>query len=321
MYRLPCVVVQANHSCTGAFLSHSDPVFHFPVRLAALYPPDPNTVRSPHGFMIKLEQHVKFPLQLDVTRFCYAGGDRTDHIAAPQVARASSHYQQQQQQQEQSAGRSSGVMKAGFMYSEPGWPSSSKTSTHDPRTTRSPHVRSEKNHALLGGNAEGVGMVSADGSRQRVEGLGLKGVRAAAMGGRGKEAFGSKATGPRALGGVMRREGVEYDLRAVIVHDGGADAGHYRAFRNLGSGEGTVTGSSISASASASREEGHVPGGVMEQRRHVLYRSSKSDNREGRWVSLSDETVQAVTAREVLASQAYMLFYKRIGRAPYLELG
>lgn len=72
--------------------------------------------------------------------------------------------------------------------------------------------------------------------------------------------------------GGTRKGDKTYDLRAVIVHEGGADGadrGHYTAFRNL----------------------------------------SSSD--DGAWVSLSDETVKRVNVEEVLRSQAYMLFYRR----------
>lgn len=256
-------------------------------------------VSSPHGLMMKLEQHVKFPLQLDVTRFCYAGGDRAEDIAAPHISRGTA----------QSAGLSPGVRKAGaYPSTESAWPSPSakvsSASAHEQRVTRSQHVRADKNHALLGGSAEGAIAAPLDG-RKRVDGLALK--RAMAIG--GSSASSIVSGNSSAVSGSVGREGVEYDLRAVIVHDGGADAGHYKAFRNLGSGEGAM------------KETRPAPD-MLEQTRRVLRRSSSlSDTYDGSWVSLSDETVQAVSVREVLASQAYMLFYKRIARASCLELG
>lgn len=247
---------------------------------------------------MKLEQHVKFPLQLDVTRFCYAGGDRAEDIAAPHISRGTAH----------SAGLSPGARKPGaYTSNESAWPSppAKVSSAHEQRVMRSQHVRADKNHALLGGSAEGA--MALDG-RKRVDGLTLK--RAMAIG--GSTASSIVSGNSSAVSGSVGREGVEYDLRAVIVHDGGADAGHYKAFRNLGSG----------AEPKKAMKETRPAPDMLEQTRRVLRRSSSmSDAYEGRWVSLSDETVQAVSAREVLASQAYMLFYKRIARASYLELG
>mmetsp|Transcript_1135 Transcript_1135/g.2308 ORF Transcript_1135/g.2308 Transcript_1135/m.2308 type:complete len:455 (+) Transcript_1135:112-1476(+) len=84
-----------------------------------------------------------------------------------------------------------------------------------------------------------------------------------------------------------------YGLRAVIVHHGDANSGHYTTYASLDIGRGN---------AEMAREDG------VEPESHVKQDSSRQCRR---WMHFSDEKAVMVTQDEVLNSEAYMLFYDK----------
>ncbi|CAM9210673.1 unnamed protein product [Choristocarpus tenellus] len=81
---------------------------------------------------------------------------------------------------------------------------------------------------------------------------------------------------PTAVPSPGRVSGGTYNLCAVIVHHGSANGGHYAAFRRLDK-----------VGEQSNSSQGH------------------------RWVSVSDEDVRLVKEKDVLSSEAYMLFYTK----------
>ena len=87
-----------------------------------------------------------------------------------------------------------------------------------------------------------------------------------------------------------------YKLRAVIVHIGGAEGGHYVTYRNTSTLRTT-------AAAAAATQEG-VEGGRGEE-------SRIAGRVQSRWMLASDDSVSMVTLTEVLLCKPYMLFYEQ----------
>lgn len=241
---------------------------------------------------MKLEQHVIFPLHLDVTPFCYTGGHHTDNIGMPLALDRHAALASQLQQQHTAltnnllAGR---ITKAPVpAESSSAQPATSTTTANLTMTRALQSPQQQPNgvkHALVGGSVEGVGASTPDSGPKSLTTLPNGATR-----GRGGGAREDKKAGACTHELESDKQGVEYDLKAVIVHQGGAENGHYIAFRKLAGQEEGRPEIADSDGAQALRGTG---GG------------------EGDWWRLSDETVKKVHVRDVLASQAYMLFYRR----------
>lgn len=214
---------------------------------------------------MKLRQHVKFPLHLDLAPFCTGTGHHTDVVAVGPS-------------QTEGATRTATVPSPSLSTTPKASPSLS-----NPGLPSTPTTNGGK-HALVGGGGSvettkpGAisGRTVTNGSGEMVgcsTGLGVN------M--NGSSRGGCRGAPDERLGSTGAK--YWYDLRAVIVHHGGAEGGHYTAFRNLAA-------------------PNDVTGGVMEITQNRLLRPDP-------WVSLSDETVKTVDVEEVQASQAYMLFY------------
>lgn len=224
---------------------------------------------------MKLEQRVNFPLHLDVTPFCFTGGHHTDSIGLPAALQPHAALASSLRQLPGRVAKAQPAVGPGIPTEA--MPSPSPSPTHSPSIAKalqqSPQSRPCVKQTLVGGSVEKANAGASDGGRKELGGLPNGGPRA--MGG---GANGSIRGRGSTDGNDSRKEGVEYDLRAVIVHQGSADSGHYTAFRKL-------------ESSPEARESGE-------------------DGQED-WVDISDETVNRVSQRAVLASQAYMLFYRR----------
>lgn len=222
---------------------------------------------------MKLEQRVNFPIVLDLTPFCFGGGHHTDSIGIARAAVASSLSQL------------------------PGWvskvsPGENTLSSSSPAANspplgkallQQPQPRQVAKQALVGGSVEGAGGGAPDGSGKALSGL-ANGAHGTRPGGFSNGAILGSDRSDESMSG---QEGVEYHLKAVIVHHGGSDSGHYTAFRKL--------------------------------ERNEAGQSSAGDGKD--WVDISDETVRRASEREVLASQAYMLFYRQLEKGYYPGLG
>lgn len=235
---------------------------------------------------MKLEQQVIFPLRLDVTPFCYTGGHHTDSIGVPTALQANATLASSLPQL--SSGRISRPTAVAGLPTEA---SSSPAHCHSPmaKALHSPQPQRGAKQALVGGSVDGSSSASAsEGVRKVLNGLpnSTAGMRA------GGRSSGNIRGHDFAFGRVPGKQGVDYDLKAVIVHQGGANTGHYTAFRKLESGE--------EDSRSEATEMAHQPAP-----------RGRGAQGEGDWVDISDETVRRVSVRHVLASQAYMLFYRR----------
>lgn len=225
---------------------------------------------------MKLKQRVIFPAHLNVAPFCYAGGCHTDSIGV------SNTFQ----------------MKSAFANSLP-HPHPGRTSKAAPATSQalakalqSPQPHPGAKQALVGGSVEGPHTAAG---RKELNGLVTNG--------------GTRAGGSSVEGSVEGREsvdgsvsgndgGMNYDLRAVIVHRGSADSGHYTAFRKLVSGE--------EEQGKGAEGLGRVPTAPQAEGEGEGEGAPKNE-----WVYVSDEEVERVSERKVLNSQAYMLFYRQ----------
>ena len=221
---------------------------------------------------MKLEQRVNFPTVLDVTPFCFGGGHHTDSIGVARAAVASGL--------SQLPGRLTKASHGQEMLNKEALSSPSSPPVTAPPLAKAllqpPQPRPVVKQALVGG--------ATGGSRKELNGL-ANGVAGARPGALANGAFrGSDPT----IVSMPGKEGVEYDLKAVIVHHGSADSGHYTAFRKIECDE-------VGPQTAGARKEN--------------------------WVDISDETVNRVTERDVLASQAYMLFYRQIERGYCPGLG
>lgn len=90
--------------------------------------------------------------------------------------------------------------------------------------------------------------------------------------------------------GNNRPTSFDYDLRAVIVHHGDADSGHYTTYALLDVDE--------KEEGRASRESESDTGDILSPGR--------------KWMHFSDENVVEVSEQEVLSSEAYLLFYDKV---------
>jgi ubiquitin C-terminal hydrolase len=96
---------------------------------------------------------------------------------------------------------------------------------------------------------------------------------------------------PAAAAPRPRGERPAWELRAVLQHQGGAEGGHFIAWRRLAdqaSVDDTTTDGPLSTVAAAA-----------------------ATTNAAAWVCASDADVRYVTAQQALASQAYLLFYAR----------
>jgi ubiquitin C-terminal hydrolase len=93
-----------------------------------------------------------------------------------------------------------------------------------------------------------------------------------------------------------------YILKSVIVHQGSADGGHYIAYRR---GEDVSSTSSTSTSSSSSGREHYDDYYYHEQQQ-------QQQQQQQQWWRVSDELVRAADEAEVLASEAFMLFYQKL---------
>lgn len=93
-----------------------------------------------------------------------------------------------------------------------------------------------------------------------------------------------------------------YKLRAVIVHIGGAEGGHYVTYRNTSTLITTAAAAAATQPAPASTEG--VEGGGGEE-------SRIAGRVQSRWMLASDDSVSMVTLTEVLLCKPYMLFYEQ----------
>lgn len=262
--------------------------------------------QSPSGLEMKLEQHVNFPLHLDVTPFCYTGGHHTDSIGLPTVLHAPPTLASSLPH------LSSGLVAAAAAKAPSGQggppetllstPPSSSPSLSSPslsKALQSPQPHPGGKQALVGGSVEGASTAASSDGRKGAPFANGAGVVRPGGGG---------VAGARDSvdGSVEGNKGVDYDLNAVIVHQGSADNGHYTAFRKLEAGQEGAAGLGEAAAGLA---------GATDQ----ALRGRAGDSGKGDWVDISDETVKRVSVRNVLASQAYMLFYRRRRPEAYCE--
>lgn len=209
---------------------------------------------------MKLEQRVVFPPNLNLTPFCCAGGSYTDNIGVQKPFHVSTI--------------TSGRLLA---KASPGTPA-----TPAFKALQSPQTLPVQKQPLVGGSVEGANAV---GGRKGLNGLPNVGARTG-----GSSVSGSVEEQDSMDGSLSgNEERMDYDLRAVIVHRGGTDSGHYTAFRKLESDQ----------EEAVEARQGHA-------------RVSKASDGKEEWVYISDEDVErGVSESRVLKSQAYMLFYRK----------
>ena len=243
---------------------------------------------SPSGSEMKLKQKVVFPVHLNVAPFCYTGGCHTESIGVSTAFQmksiASSLPQLPPGRTAKTPARARGLSEA-FLQTPPptGSPALAKA-------LQSPQPHSGIKQALVGGSVEGAS--TSAGGRKDLNGLPNGGSRA------GGSSVSESVEGRDSMdgGSVSGHDGgMDYDLRAVIVHRGGADSGHYTAFRKLESNHGE-------APTELAREAPHEQG-----------EGGKGEQGAGKeeWVYISDEDVETVSEKKVLSSEAYMLFYRQ----------
>lgn len=249
---------------------------------------------------MKLKQRVIFPAHLNVSRFCYAGGCHTDSIGVPTAFQmksmlANSLPQLPQGHAVKTPSGATGLPPEALLPTPP--PPASATSPAQAKALQSPQSLPGYKQALVGGSAQ-----EASTAYSRKE---LNGLRSGSGGGGGSSVSGSVEGGRDSNdgGSVSGNDGaMEYDLRAVIVHRGSADSGHYTAFRKVDSDKGEPV-------------EEEVPAGperVSEAPRGE--RKGGGGGAKKEWVYISDEEVERVSEKRVLSSQAYMLFYRQGSR-------
>ncbi|XP_004363495.2 hypothetical protein CAOG_03767 [Capsaspora owczarzaki ATCC 30864] len=131
------------------------------------------------------------------------------------------------------------------------------------------------------------------------------------------------------------RNAYRYKLSAVVVHLGGGSGGHFVTYRKIkrvyrvpAAVAAADTPSSVNASVSSEGTESSLPAGgaaqeadLVKEATAVSDASSSATSAEPstvikeHWLHCSDDVVRMATTHEVLSSQAYMLFYERVGAA------
>lgn len=250
--------------------------------------------KSPSGSEMKLKQRVVFPVQLNVAPFCYTGGCHTESIGVSTAfkmksALASSLPQLPPGPMAKTPARA-GALSEAFLQTPP--PASSPALA---KALQSPQPHPGIKQALVGGSVAGAGVSASAGGRKELNGLPNGGLRA------GGSSVSESVEGRDSMdgGSVSGHDGgMDYDLRAVIVHRGGADSGHYTAFRKLESNHEETVEALPGLARKALHGEGEgEKGGVG---------AGKEE-----WVYISDEDVETVSEKKVLSSEAYMLFYRQ----------
>lgn len=241
---------------------------------------------------MKLKQRVVFPVHLNVAPFCYTGGCHTESIGVSTAfqmksALASSLPQLPPGRIAKTPVRAGGIPEA-FLQTPP--PAKSPALA---KALQSPQPHPGIKQALVGGSVEGAS--ASAGGRKELNSLPTGGTRA------GGSSVSESVEGRDSMdgGSVSGHDGgMDYDLRAVIVHRGGADSGHYTAFRKLGSNHEEVGEAPPGLARKAPHEQGEGEG-------------EKGEHGAGKeeWVYVSDEDVETVSEKKVLSSEAYMLFY------------
>lgn len=241
---------------------------------------------------MKLKQQVVFPVHLNVAPFCYTGGCHTESIGVSTAFQmkstlASSLPQLPPGRIAKTPARAAGLSE-GFLQTPP-----PATSPALAKALQSPQPHPGVKQALVGGSVEGAS--ASTGGRKELNGLPNGGSRA------GGSSVSESVEGRDSMDGGSVSDhdgGMDYDLRAVIVHRGGADSGHYTAFRKLESN--TEEAAEAQAGPKAPHEEGEGEG---ERGQHGAGKEE--------WVYISDEDVETVSEKKVLSSEAYMLFYRQ----------
>lgn len=161
------------------------------------------------------------------------------------------------------------------------------------KALQSPQPHPGIKQALVGGSVERAS--TSAGGRKELSGLPNGGSRA------GSSSVSDSIEGRDSMdgGSVSGHDGgMDYDLRAVIVHRGGADSGHYTAFRKLESND---------------EQAAEAPPGLERRAPEEQGEGEEAEHGAGKekWVYISDEDVETVSEKKVLNSEAYMLFYRQ----------
>lgn len=241
---------------------------------------------------MKLKQRVVFPVHLNVAPFCYTGGCHTESIGVSTAFQmkstlANSLPQLPPGRLAKTPARAGGLSEA---FLQTPVPASSPALA---KALQSPQPHPAMKQVLVGGSVEGAS--ASAGGRKELNGLPNGRSRT------GGSSVSESVEGRDSMdgGSVSGQDGgMDYDLRAVIVHRGGADSGHYTAFRKLESNHEEV----VEASVRLARKAPHGQG-----------EGEKGGHGAGKeeWVYISDEDVKTVSEKKVLGSEAYMLFYRQ----------
>lgn len=241
---------------------------------------------------MKLKQRVVFPVHLNVAPFCYTGGCHTESIGMSKAFQMKSSFASSLPQLppgriSKTPARAGGLSEA-FLQTP-----ASTSSPALAKALQSPQPHPGMKQALVGGSVEGASSSAV--GRKELNGLPNGGSRA------GGSSVSESVEGRDSMdgGSVSGQDGgMDYDLRAVIVHRGGADSGHYTAFRKLESNH---------------EEAMEAPAGLARRAPRGRGEGESGEHGAGKeeWVYISDEDVETVSEKKVLSSEAYMLFYRQ----------